>query len=145
MAFAALLVALIGVALAGASLTWQVFSWRREGPRVRVTTAFGFPVFGPKLGDQHISVTATNEGRSAVGVQNWGFDLGNGHNAVVMQPLPWSAQLPATLEAGHEMTFFADLRDFEDQLSASGHSGRIRAFVGTATGRVESKPRQLKL
>lgn len=106
--------------------------WRFEGPRVKVKVAFGFPVRGPAIGDQHLVVTAHNVGRAAVGLTSWGFDLGNEQTGVP-GPAPGSTPLPHTLDGGHEATFLVPLDGYRDMLRAVGLN-TCRVYVGLATG-----------
>lgn len=113
-----LALAVIGTLLSLLSLSWQAFTWSRSGAVIRVTASNSFPVFGEELGNHHVTVTAVNKGRAATTLTHWGIDMGNGSNAVVLEPLPWSTQLPHRLEPGAEAAFHipaAELRNYHQQ------------------------------
>jgi len=63
-----LVIAIIGAVTGLGSLAWQVVTWGQGGPVVAVTARQSFPAFGAHLGDPHMSVTASNSGRSPVTV-----------------------------------------------------------------------------
>ena len=52
------------------ALVWQVISWRRSGPRVRVTSKSGFAGTEP-----FVSIDVTNAGRLATEISQIGFQL----------------------------------------------------------------------
>jgi hypothetical protein len=80
---AALVVAVVAVCLGGASLIWQVSTWRRSGPEVRVYVheapfhrpidAGGLRSVGENTGS--VTVRAVNTGRVPAIVTAWGFHL----------------------------------------------------------------------
>ena len=51
-------ISLLALAVAGASLTWQIVSWRRSGPRVTVKTFSGFSTMPPYV--WFVGIEATN-------------------------------------------------------------------------------------
>ena len=93
----------------------------------------------------YLSVTAINEGRAAGEITGWGFDLGGDWNAFDLRPVPWQTSLPATLQAGHRLTFYKDVDWIKSEARTAGRDGEVRGFVDLATGRVKSRPRQLDL
>lgn len=115
-AVAALVVALVGVVIASGTLTWQIVSWLRDGPRVKVKLSSAFPTYGGHLGPHHYQVTAVNVGRSPLALSGWGFELPNGHSTFMAVPLPFSTPLPHTLEGGHEASFYIEVAALESGL-----------------------------
>jgi hypothetical protein len=140
-------IAVAGVLLGAASLAWQIISWRREGPQVRVEAGFAFPTYGAKLGNGHARITARNLGRSAIGLNACGYELPDKLGTVpITQPASFSTALPCTLQGGHQADFYVEAHEFRGRLRAIPFSGRIRAYVDVATGeRVHSRRFRLKL
>jgi len=68
-------ISLLALAVSGASLTWQIISWRRGGPRVAVTTHIGnrpWRVVRRHRGDQF--------GTPRTEIKQFGFQLPNGRH-----------------------------------------------------------------
>lgn len=140
MALAALVAALVGVVIASASFAWQVASWLREGPRVKVKLSSAFPSYGGQLGPHHYQVSAVNLGRSPLALSGWGFELPSGNSTFMAAPLPFSVPLPHTLEGGHEASFYVEVAALESQIQ---RGTMLRPFVNTALGKVYGKGSRL--
>jgi hypothetical protein len=134
-ALAALITAIVGLLVALGTLAWQIISWRNEGPKVKVTTAWALPTYSGRVGDRHLCVTAVNLGRSPILLTAWGYELPDG-KTLVPPPLPWATQPPHTLEGGHEASFY-----IEAAVMANGvaKGTKLRPFVLTPHGRVYAK------
>ena len=132
-----LALAIIGVVLSMASLAWQAFIWRHNGPVLRVTSAYSIPVFNDSdLGEDHISVTVTNAGRAPTTVTGWGIDMGGQKNMQVVRPVPFSAPLPHRLEGGAEVTFFVAVQPLRDYRASTGLTfDRMKPWVRAAGDR----------
>ncbi|MDB4898123.1 MAG: hypothetical protein JWN15_4385 [Firmicutes bacterium] len=100
MAIASLILGIIGSVTGIGALAWQVITWNRSGPVVKVTASQGFPVYGDDLGEQITIVTAENSGRSPVTITSWGLRFRDGQVMVIRRPLPSSDPIPHRLEAG---------------------------------------------
>jgi hypothetical protein len=107
-AVTALVVSILALLLAATSLGWQVYSWRRTGPAVKVTVDNAIPVGIPGVPDHLLQVTATNHGRGPTTVMGWGFQLPNNNVLAVPQQTPMSTPLPRRLEGGAEASWFMD-------------------------------------
>lgn len=120
---AALLIAIFGVVLAGASLTWQVVTFVANGHRVTCSLNVGYvetrrsaASIGAQVlltikqwserqdlrhqPEQHLFVTAVNKGRSGVWINSVGYSTGAGRPTVSVHtghPMP---NMPTLLEAG---------------------------------------------
>lgn len=137
MAVAALVVALVGVVIASASLAWQVYSWRRTGPALKVSASNALVASGPRTGVNLIQVKAVNRGRSSLQVTGWGFQLPDGSAWFGARQYRFSSPLPTTLDGGHEAAFFVEEHALHDYLA---NGTPLIPFVNTSLGRVEGRP-----
>jgi hypothetical protein len=82
--------ALMGAAI---SIAWQIYTWRRNGPRVTVKA--GHAVTAGPIGNHHlIAITAANKGRASRIVHQFGFKLPD--DQIFVQ---WTSELPLELPA----------------------------------------------
>jgi len=51
----AIVISIVALVVSAASLTWQVVSWKRSGPVVRVTANQSLPIFDHGPGDAHVA------------------------------------------------------------------------------------------
>lgn len=65
-----LCVSVLALAVSAIALRWQVISWRRSGPRVRVTSKSGFAAADP-----FVSIEIANAGRLATEISHMAFQL----------------------------------------------------------------------
>ena len=140
---AALIVSIVALVLSIGSLSWQVWSWRRSGPVVRVTVSNIVPTYqGQGTGDWHTAVTATNTGRAATTVTTWAFELPNGHNSFTIYPVPISAPLPFRLEAHASASWYVPTQELMT-MCAENHVDHkeLRAWVEVGTGKVYADKR----
>ncbi|MBV8980882.1 MAG: hypothetical protein JO086_08275 [Acidimicrobiia bacterium] len=129
-----MLVAWLALVLGVVNSALLIYQWRQSGPVVAVRTAFAFPVYGPNLGEQHVSVEAFNKGRSPTTVEGWGIALEPGHGDLFVQhPEPWQPSLPHRLEPGASATWYMRLSELEAEL-AKRPGARPVAFVRLAGG-----------
>lgn len=127
--------AILAFLLSCVSLTWQIVSWRRSGPRVVVNASQSFPVYDHGLGDQMVAVTARNKGRAATTVMGWSLEFPNGDNLIMQRQLPWTPSLPHRLEAHSEATWFIATDEVRQECAQRGvHYRDLRAVVNLASG-----------
>jgi hypothetical protein len=141
MAVAALIVAILALLASIASLAWQVYSWRRSGPHVKVTVSNAIPMFDHGPGEHHIDVTAANRGRAATTVLSWGFSLPGDQSVVVTNASNWSAPLPHRLEPGSEASWSVEAAEIRQVAAEHGlRFSEIVPFVRVAGGaRIHAK------
>lgn len=65
-----LCVSILALVVSAIALGWQVVSWRRSGPRVRVTSKSGFATSEP-----FVSIEITNAGRLATEIRQIAYQL----------------------------------------------------------------------
>jgi hypothetical protein len=97
----ALLISIAALILSAVSLSWQVYSWKRTGPVLKVSVSHSAPTYGPRndvVGDWHTTVTAVNGGRTAATVTSWGFEMPDGRTLVPTEHLSWADPLPGRIE-----------------------------------------------
>lgn len=133
-----LVIAVVGLVAAVASLGWQVVSWRLTGPVVRVEIGYGIAVPG---GATIVYVRAINVGRSPAGIEGWGLRLPDGKTMIDLGPEPGSGRpLPFTLNGGHAEEWRMSLDRLVESRESEGYPPtRVRGMVRLHTGQVLSK------
>jgi hypothetical protein len=123
-----LCISLLALAVAGASLTWQIISWRRSSPRVSVKTVSGI---GGRPGVWFVGVEATNSGRLGIEIEQFGFQLPNGrHIQAIHDYLGQPVELPMPLAPGRTATMRYAARHIWEILRQEGVSGEnVRPYV----------------
>jgi hypothetical protein len=135
-----LCIALLALAVSGGALIWQIVSWRRSGPRVRVVRIQGIGV-GTLDPTWFIGVQAKNSGRLETEVQQFGFRLPNDKTITSLQNyIGQPVLLPKALPAGGTVSVQYSAQGVREALNRDGHSGkRARPFVDTGHGRFWGK------
>src|SRR3546814_712746 len=96
------------------SLGWQAWSWRSNGPvvKVNVSNAVTDAVTGQP--EHYVVVEAVNKGRAPATITGWGIGMPGGGNVHKMVPLRISDSIPHRLEPHSKASFFIEgdaLRD----------------------------------
>lgn len=147
MQIASFVLAIFAVMLSCASLSWQIISWRRTGPRVIVTASQSLPMYDQGPGEWMVAVTARNRGRSATTVTNWSLEFPDGGNLVMRRQMQWTPSLPHRLEAHSEATWFIETDAVKVECAQRGvQYTDLRAVVNLASGdKVKAKNRGIGL
>jgi hypothetical protein len=126
-----------------ASLAWQAWSFYLSGAVVAVSTHVARPNHGfglPPGAPLPVAVSATNHGRLAVEIKDWGYTTGDPRTAPTMRQivgLPTSDPIPGVLEPGRSFSWFLPrhqaINACQDLLNSDPR--KIRAFVELGTGR----------
>jgi hypothetical protein len=137
-----LVIAIAGVLLGGASLGWQVVSWQKSGPVVKVFVHPSPLYVRAENGDMQprpdlgrvLTLNATNSGRTAARIDTWGYQLENATTGVKYQlTFGDPSKLPAHLPALERVEFPLDR-----SILINGMNERqmltARGFVQLATG-----------
>lgn len=159
-----LVIAIVGLVLAAASLAWQAATFLMTGARVKVKLQRGALgpggcVLGPVSGgmppeelaqqgyvDPVLAVEVTNVGRLPTTITGWHAVLENG--ILFSNPLdPTNPELPYRLEAQSRAIWYADLRAIQAAVTASYSSGvtkqahqKVGMSVDLASGKtIETK------
>ena len=125
-----LCISILALAVAGASLTWQVISWRRSGPQVTVKTISG--IGGMPPGVWFVGIEATNSGRLGTEIAQFGFQLPNGrHIQNIYDFLGQPVELPMFLAPGSKatMTYAAHPRAAAAGRCVGGERPAVRQAV----------------
>jgi hypothetical protein len=128
--------AFVGAVAGIGALVWQIFTWRRLGHRVRVSSSNALMVHadGVSRNDDQVCVTAFNKGTSAVTITSWGIRVSDNQNAHAVRPHALSDSLPFRLEPGAEGNFYFpsdELREYNARTRFP--YGRMRPWVRLAT------------
>jgi hypothetical protein len=144
-----LCISVLALAVSMGVLIWQIVSWRRSGPRVRVIWFQG--TYSPPWAKKSrsaagavgfIEVRAENFGRLGTEVQAFGFQLPDGqfiHASSDYKGVP--VELPKALPPGGLVSVRYDVPSLWMALANDLISGKgVRPFVATGHGRVVGKP-----
>jgi hypothetical protein len=130
------ILSITAIVVAGASLMWQIVTWRQSGPVVTVRARTAMPTYGDRVGDPHVHVTAANTGRSPVTVKNWGLRLPDDRHMMITEQESWSASLPYRLEPGADASWFVPTRAIVDACERQGVRYQdLIAYVDLGDGR----------
>ncbi|KAA1399646.1 hypothetical protein [Aeromicrobium ginsengisoli] len=149
-----LTIAVVGLALSVASLTWQVVQHSLTGPRVQAEILWGGlgrggAAIGPIRGDLDrtlqqgftepvVAVRGRNRGRMPVDIKGYGVE---GQAGMSLSRFAWDPNppLPHRLESGSEVTFYVPLEDVHRLIDASEtlgpYNGRIRGSLDLSLGK----------
>jgi hypothetical protein len=131
----ATVLAIVAIVLSGASLGWQMLTWRQAGAVVTVIARQSFPA-GSDDGEPYVEILARNKGRSAVTVNHWGLMHPNGGRMGFGAAAPWSASCPHRLEPGASDSWFVPTEHVVRECRNRGlRPGDLLAWVGLGDGR----------
>jgi hypothetical protein len=142
----AVVISICALVVSLVSLGWQVVSWLRTGPVIKVKAHSAMPVVQGVMGDHHTAVTVENRGRGPATVTSWGFVGPNDRSLVTESArLPGVEPLPHRLESHTEASWYiryddlgAACRDYGIQRSELRPfvivAGRTKKIVGKRLG-----------
>lgn len=141
-----LCLSVLALMLSITALAWQVISWRRSGPRLRVVTTQGI-VGSPPNGCWFIAVEISNTGRLATEISQVGFQLSRGekrrHIVDLEDVLGIPIELPRTLAPGASTSvMYAPQRLLEALRDQGLHGKKAHPFASTGTGRTLGRHRR---
>lgn len=129
-------IALVALGLSVVSLGWQAWTWKNNGPvvKIKVTNAITDAVTGEP--EHYVNLEAFNTGRAATSITGWGIAMPDGGNVYVTRPLPISKSLPCRLEPHSKAAFFIE----GDELRRVHHERNIpfdkmRPWVDLGSGK----------
>ncbi|MCX4908049.1 hypothetical protein [Streptomyces sp. NBC_00878] len=130
----AIVISICALTVSAVSLGWQVVSWLRTGPVIKVKGHSAMPYVGGVVGDHHLSVTAVNEGRAAATITGWGLLLPNSMTIVVQSArLPGVHDLPHRLESHAEASWYILHDELDRACQQQGVAiSQVRPFVDVA-------------
>ena len=126
------------------ALIWQVVSWRRSGPQVRVSSRVGVADTVP-----FVSIEITNAGRMATEVNQLGFQLSalddRQHIVMFRDALGMLVALPLALPPGGTVSKMFAAADVLQVIRDSDFSAtQARAYTVTGHGRMEGEQFDLR-
>ena len=134
-----LCISVLALLMAGGSLTWQVISWRRSGPRVTVKTTWGIITGTPRHGAWFVGIDAKNSGRLGTQVHQFGFKLPNGRTIVGWEDfvVGQTVYYPVDLGPGGSASLTYNLEGLRQALTSERLSGKgVQPYVQTGHGTV---------
>ena len=142
-----ILVALTALYAAIISTYTLLKDWRKDKPRLKVTTGWGVTTSQIGLSESQVIVTAMNTGFLPITIAAVGMNLPDGKtNQLINVPSEFS--LPHELLPGRSCTFFIDEDVVITELFRNGYEGdiEIRAYCRSQIGdSYESNPYKLSI
>lgn len=127
-----LVIAVVGLGIAIASLVWQWVSWQFEGPKLKVRVSQGLWI-GDSSGETYWIITAVNVGRSPIELTGWGMELPSKNVIQIIGSSVSPTLLPHSLAGGHQAPFFMSQGDLSKHLTNNGGLPvKLRPFVSTS-------------
>lgn len=141
-----LALSIIGTVLGITNLCWNIFTWRMNGPHVKVKVINAFPTYGPEIGDHHLGIEAANRGRSPVTIKNVGIETPTKANMFAIDLPSFSDKVPHRLEAGSTATWYL-LADQVRQVCAERGftTDQLQAWVDLGNGSKATAKRGLPI
>jgi hypothetical protein len=135
--------AVVGATGTVAGLAWRIYTWRHDHRQhVEVKIANVLPVYGPRVGDWAINVTAINHGDRPVEVTSAGFRLPDGRTLVIVNK-PFPDALPCTVPARDSRQTWTTHEEL-DRTGENLEGVPLVGFVNLSTDeRFETKPKVL--
>lgn len=122
-----LVISVVAALLSMLALGWQIYSWRRSGPRVSVTAQHAITL--DESGTELVSVTATNAGRLQTVIHEFGFEMPDRRKFVELQSFVPIA-LPADLPPGGSVSFYFIREKLSRSAEDEGvHPTQLRSFA----------------
>lgn len=141
MAVLALLISVVSILLAGASLWWQVKSWHDSGPKIHVCFMMAVRDGNPFA---FRGVQVTNSGRAATVVQGVGAQLPNKMYIPLVADSFGQIDFPAKLEPGQSFSAFWPPDYVEETLGKTGSmTVRVKALARTGHGTFTGKAQEI--
>jgi hypothetical protein len=134
----ALVIAIVGLFLAIASLLWQAWVWSASGPKVQVDTTDAVVARSKTDGFAGVAVVARNCGRTDTQITGWGV-LCRYEEPASKVWFPYPSDEPEsdpiilTIAAQHQATWYA--RNVDLTRAAAGRQMRVAGYVRLGTGR----------
>jgi len=132
-----LAVSIAALVLSILSLTWQAWTWRNNGPvlRVEVNNSFTDALI-PGEPEHYVCVQVINTGRAAASVTGWGVEMPGGGNLVVLQPPYFSTKIPVRLEPHARADFYVGADELRQRAAERGVAlKRMKPWAQSATGK----------
>lgn len=95
-----------GTILSVISLTWQVFSWRASGARLKVSCISSFPLGSLVPEMELLGIQIANSGRSSTIINNVAFKLPDGKVFQIIEDAANAVTLPCEIRPGEVITVY---------------------------------------
>lgn len=135
-----LIVSVLAIILSAVALGWQVYSWKHNGPKTKISADSGI-AFGP-LGDFEIlSFSVSNKGRASTQISSVDFLRSDGGGIVALFPTAFmQGSFPIDLKPGQQESLLVRLDEVaricaENRIDPAILEPRARSGHGDVTGK----------
>ena len=134
-----------GTILSVISLTWQVFSWRASGARLKVSCIFSFPLGSLVPEMELLGIQIANSGRSSTIINNVAFKLPNGKVFQIIEDAANAVTLPCEIRPGEVITVHCIPLQLKESMQKQGYAHDTRIIPRVSSGHGDSTGKPIRL
>ena len=134
-----------GTILSVISLTWQVFSWRASGARLKVSCISSFPLGSLVPEMELLGIQIANSGRSSTIINNVAFKLPNGKAFQIIEDAANAVTLPCELRPGEVITVYCIPLQLKESMQKRGYAPDTRIIPRVSSGHGDSTGKPIRL
>jgi len=134
-----------GTILSVISLTWQVFSWRASGARLKVSCISSFPLGSLVPEMELLGIQIANSGRSSTIINNVAFKLPNGKVFQIIEDAANAVTLPCEIRPGEVITVYCIPLQLKESMQKQGYAHDTRIIPRVSSGHGDSTGKPIRL
>jgi len=134
-----------GTILSVISLTWQVFSWRASGARLKVSCISSFPLGSLVPEMELLGIQIANSGRSGTIINNVAFKLPNGKVFQIIEDAANAVTLPCEIRPGEVITVYCIPLQLKESMQKQGYTHDTRIIPRVSSGHGDSTGKPIRL
>lgn len=134
-----------GTILSVISLTWQVFSWRASGARLKVSCISSFPLGSLVPEMELLGIQIANSGRSSTIINNVAFKLPDGKVFQIIEDAANAVTLPCEIRPGEVITVYCIPLQLKESMQKQGYTHDTRIIPSVTSGHGDSTGKPIRL
>ena len=134
-----------GTILSVISLTWQVFSWRASGARLKVSCISSFPLGSLVPEMELLGIQIANSGRSSTIINNVAFKLPDGKVFQIIEDAANAVTLPCEIRPGEVITVYCIPLQLKESMQKQGYAHDTRIIPRVSSGHGDSTGKPIRL
>ena len=134
-----------GTILSVISLTWQVFSWRASGARLKVSCISSFPLGSLVPEMELLGIQIANSGRSSTIINNVAFKLPNGKVFQIIEDAANAVTLPCEIRPGEVITIHCVPFQLKESMQKQGYPRNTRIVPRVSSGHGDATGKAIRL
>lgn len=141
----AFLLGLFGTILSVISLTWQVFSWRASGARLKVSCISSFPLGNVVPEMELLGIKVANSGRSSTIINSVAFKLPDGTFLQILEDAANIVILPYEIRPGEVITVHCVPLQLKESMQKQGYPRDTSITPKVSSGHGDSTGKAIQL